>query len=319
MQIATVVIPNLNGRKYLTACLDALRAQTFRDFSVILIDNGSSDGSAEYVQEQYPEILVKRFAENRGFCGAVNEGIRMSRTKYVVLLNNDTACEPSFLETLVRAMEQDEHCFSGSAQMVQMADPSRMDNGGDFYCALGWAFTPDRGRKAKDCLRAREVFSACGGAAIYRREIFSEIGLFDEAHFAYLEDVDVGWRAKIHGYRNVYVPGAVVRHIGSATSGSVYNSFKVLHASQNSVYLAYKNMPLLQLLLNLPFLAAGFLIKGLFFTAKGFGRDYVTGFGKGLLLCRQGRKVRFRAGYLGNYLKLQWELWVNLLRRVMHV
>lgn len=196
MQIATVVIPNLNGMKYLKDCLDSLRRQTRTDFSVILIDNGSTDGSADYVAQNYPGVRVERFSENRGFCGAVNAGIRMSSTRYVILLNNDTICDAQFVEQLVAAMEAHPDCFAGSSRMVQMADPSRMDNGGDFYCALGWAYTPAKGKPVERYERARAVFSACAGAAIYRRAVFDEIGMFDEAHFAYLEDVDVSWRAR---------------------------------------------------------------------------------------------------------------------------
>lgn len=316
MQIATVVIPNLNGMKYLKDCLDSLMEQSRQDFSVILIDNGSGDGSADYVELHYPEVLVKRFPENRGFCGAVNEGIRLSKTKYVILLNNDTICDTSFIEELVSAMEREEDCFAGSSRMVQMQDPDRMDNCGDFYCALGWAYTPAKGKPAKKYGKGRDVFSACAGAAIYRREVFQEIGLFDEAHFAYLEDVDVCYRARIAGYRNIYIPGAVVLHVGSATSGSVYNEFKIRHSSRNSIYLFYKNMPFLQILLNLPFLAAGLLVKLLYFVAKGYGREYITGVARGIRMCRREKKVRFRRENLGNYCKIQWELWVNVIRRV---
>ena len=280
MQIATVVIPNLNGMKYLKDCLDSLRRQTRTDFSVILIDNGSTDGSADYVAQNYPGGAVERFSENRGFLRAVNAGIRMSSTRYVILLNNDTICDAQFVEQLVAAMEAHPDCFAGSSRMVQMADPSRMDNGGDFYCALGWAYTPAKGKPVERYERARAVFSACAGAAIYRRAVFDEIGMFDEAHFAYLEDVDVSWRARIYGLCNMYVPAAVVRHVGSATSGSVYNEFKVRHASRNSIYLIYKNMPVLQILWNLPFLIPGFLIKMLFFVKKGYGKEYITGLAK---------------------------------------
>ncbi len=317
MQIATVVIPNLNGMKYLKGCLDSLMEQSRQDFSVILIDNGSQDGSADYVESHYPDVRVKRFSENRGFCGAVNEGIRMSTTKYVILLNNDTVCDTSFVEELVAAMERERGCFAGSSRMVQMAEPERMDNCGDFYCALGWAFTPAKGKMADRYARGREIFSACAGAAIYRRSVFDEIGLFDEVHFAYLEDVDLCYRARIYGYRNLYIPGAVVRHVGSATSGSVYNEFKVRYASRNSIYLIYKNMPFLQILLNLPFLAAGFLIKFLFFAAKGYGIVYIRGLKKGIGLCERSRKVRVQSRHIPHYLRIQWELWANTIRRAV--
>ena len=240
----------------------------------------------------------------------------MTETKYVILLNNDTICDPPYVEKLVSAMEQESGCFAGSSRMVQMQDPSRMDNCGDFYCALGWAFTPARGKRAILYERPREVFSACAGAAIYERRIFDEIGDFDEAHFAYLEDVDVCWRARIAGYRSIYVPNAVVRHVGSATSGSIYNEFKVRHSSRNSIYLIYKNMPFLQIVLNLPFLIVGFLVKFLFFVKKGLGGTYAKGLISGVRMCRREKKVRFQWKNLRNYGKIQLELWVNLIRRV---
>lgn len=319
MQEATVVIPNLNGMKYLENCLDSLRNQTMQDFSIILIDNGSEDGSADFVTARYPEVTVHRLETNRGFCVAVNEGIRMARTPYVILLNNDTVCEPSFVETLVCAIKRQPRCFSCAAKMVQMTAPELIDNAGDYYCALGWAYAFGKNKQARHYCRRREIFSACAGAAIYRRSVFDEIGLFDEAHFAYLEDVDVAYRARLAGYRNLYIPEAVVRHVGSATSGSVYNEFKIRHSSRNSIYLVYKNMPWPQIILNLPFLLAGFLIKMLFFAKRGYLKEYVTGLWKGIGLCDKDKKVRFQRKNLMNYLRIQWELWVNMIRRLSGV
>lgn len=316
MQIATVVIPNLNGMQYLKNCLDSLREQERQDFSIILIDNGSTDGSADYVETRYSEVEVVRFSENQGFCRAVNEGILRSRTPYVVLLNNDTICEPSFIRELVREMDQNPDCFSCASCMVKMQDAQQIDNAGDYYCALGWAYALGKGKPVKNYQKARKIFSACAGAAIYRRAVFDEIGLFDETHFAYLEDIDVAWRARIAGWTNRYTPAAVVHHIGSATSGSVYNDFKIRYSSRNSIYLIYKNMPLLQILINLPFLIPGFLIKMIFFARKGFWREYAAGLGKGVMLCDKRKKVKFRGRNLKHYLKIQWELWVNVVRRL---
>lgn len=316
---ATVVIPNYNGIRYLQDCLGSLREQSRQDFRVILIDNGSEDGSADYVESHYPEVEVRRFDKNLGFCAAVNEGIRLSETPYVVLLNNDTVCETTFIEELIEAIDQDEKCFSCASRMVRMDNPDLMDNGGDYYCALGWAYAFGKGKPAAKYERAREIFSACAGAAIYRRAVFEEIGLFDEVHFAYLEDVDVAYRAKIAGYRNLYAPGAVVRHVGSATSGSVYNEFKIRHSSRNSIYLVYKNMPSLQILLNLPFLVIGFLVKMIFFARKGYYREYISGLRKGFGLCDKSKKVKYQNKNLRNYLKIQWELWINIVRRLSDI
>ena len=158
--------------------------------------------------------------------------------------------------------------------------------------------------------------SACAGAAIYRREVFETIGYFDEMHFAYLEDMDVGYRARIHGYENWYAPDAMVYHVGSGTSGSRYNQFKIRYSSRNNIYLIYKNMPLLQIIINLPFLVAGFGIKILFFTLKGFGREYIAGIKNGFQISAKNRKVSFRLRNLPNYIKIQLELWVNIFRRL---
>ena len=239
MTDVAVVIPNYNGRNYLEKCLNSLRGQTLQGFSIILIDNGSQDGSADFVEAHYPEVTLRRFETNRGFCAAVNEGIRMSEAPYVILLNNDTVCESTFVEALLCAIREEPKWFSCAAKMVRMKAPDRIDTAGDYYCALGWAFARGRGKRADEYRTRCEIFSACAGAAIYRRSVFDEIGLFDEAHFAYLEDIDIAYRAKIAGYRNYFIPEAVVRHVGSATSGSIYNEFKTRYSSRNSIYLVY--------------------------------------------------------------------------------
>ena len=314
MQEVTVVIPNLNGAVYLRPCLESLRRQSIGPLPVIVVDNGSEDESASIIRDEYPEVTLQVLEKNYGFCRAVNIGIQMTKTPYVILLNNDTVCEPTFVEALTEAIKKYPDSFSCASKMVQMQDPGRMDNGGDYYCALGWAFAWGKNRPAADYCRGRKIFSACAGAAIYRRAVFDEIGLFDEVHFAYLEDVDVAYRARIAGYRNYYIPEAVVRHVGSATSGSVYNEFKTKYSSRNSVYLIYKNMPWLQIVLNLPFLLAGFTIKMIFFLKKGYGREYITGLWKGIRLCDRSKKVKFQKKNLGHYLRIQCELWGNLIR-----
>lgn len=160
--------------------------------------------------------------------------------------------------------------------------------------------------------RACHVFSACAGAAIYRKAVFEQIGLFDEMHFAYLEDLDVGYRAKIAGYFNRYCPDAVVYHVGSGTSGSKYNSFKVHLAARNNVYLCYKNMPDLQLVFNAVPIALGTIIKYLFFKKRGFGDDYLQGFWEGLRTARNCNRVAFGKGQYWNCLSIEWEL-IDLL------
>ena len=315
MSQATVIIPNWNGIRYLEKCLKSLRMQTFDDFDVILIDNGSDDGSAEYVRRTFPEVKVKRFLRNTGFCHAVNTGIRMSNTPYVILLNNDVICDPLFAEELMSGMKRHPKAFSCQAKMLSMANPMLVDDAGDYYCALGWAFADGKGQNETMYRKEKKIFASCGGAAIYRRDLLNETGLFDEAHFAYLEDIDLGYRARRAGYENYFIPAAKVLHAGSATSGSRYNSFKTAYTSRNSIYLIYKNMRPWQIALNFPMLLAGNLIKAVFFIRKGYGREFFRGVSKGAAMCAGSGKAAKRGSMLTD-LRIQLELWLNLGRRI---
>lgn len=310
----SVVIPNYNGIQYLETCLEALKAQTMQDFRIILVDNGSSDGSLDLVREKYPQVEIAALPENFGFCRAVNEGIRRAETPYVILLNNDTRVFPDFVEKLYQGIASRPGAFSGGAMMIQAHDHGKLDAAGDYYSALGWGFARGKGKNPENFTSPCRVFAVCAGAAIYRREEFLERGLFDEEHFAYLEDMDVGYRARIAGYRNVYEPMARIIHVGSAASGSRHNEFKVRLSARNNLYLIYKNMPVLQILLNLPFLLAGFLVKYLFFLKKGLGAIYLKGLMEAPKLMKKKKKVLYQKGHLKNYLKIQLELWINIFR-----
>ena len=268
----TVVIPNYNGLKFMEPCMAALEKQTCKDFEILVVDNGSSDGSVDWLKShQYPTIFLE---ENTGFSGAVNVGIKASKTPFVLLLNNDTEVEPDFIGEMIKAIRRSDQIFAVSSKMVQMYHKELMDDAGDMYSVLGWAYQRGVGRSSKGYNREREVFSACAGAAIYRRAVFEQIGYFDEMHFAYLEDIDVCYRAKIFGWHNRYCPTAVVYHVGSGTSGSKYNAFKVRLAARNNVYLNYKNMPLFQLLVNFLPITMGIIVKYGFFQKLGFGKEY---------------------------------------------
>lgn len=312
MNKATVVIPNYNGADYIGECLDALMMQNYDKFKITVVDNASSDGSREYIKENYPYVTMIENRQNEGFSAAVNAGIRAADTPYVILLNNDTKVKQGFVEALVKSMEKYPECFSASAKMLQYHDHDRIDNAGDLYCVLGWARARGKDRPAEYYTTGQEIFSACAGAAVYRREVFEKIGYFDERHFAYLEDVDIGYRARIYGYSNRYEPEAEVYHVGSAVSGSRYNAFKVELAAQNSVYLYYKNMRAWQIVLNAPFLFAGWMIKWAFFTRRRLGKVYLKGTKKGIMLCNRKAKVTFCEANRKNYRKIQKELWKNV-------
>ena len=311
----SVVIPNFNGIAFLDSVLASLEGQTLSNFEVILVDNGSTDGSCSFVTANYPWVHLIELSENFGFCGAVNAGIRAAKAPYVLLLNNDTEVKEDFVEEMLAAIRRHKNAFSCGARMVQYHDRDKLDDVGNYYCALGWSFARGRGKDIHAYETEDRIFSACAGAAIYRKKILEKIGYFDEEHFAYLEDTDIGYRARIYGYENWYAPKAIVYHVGSGTSGSRYNQLKTRYSSRNNIYLIYKNMPLLQIILNLPFLVAGFLVKFLFFAVKGMGKEYAAGIKNGFSISMKNKKVPFRMKHLPNYCKIQLELWINIVRR----
>ncbi|MBQ6602365.1 MAG: glycosyltransferase family 2 protein [Eubacterium sp.] len=315
----TVVIPNMNGKHFLEDCLAALKGQTMKEFGIIVVDNGSTDGSLEFLKRNYPEVKVISWPENLGFCKAVNAGIQASDSEYVILLNNDTVPHKKFVEALYRGIEKRPKAFCCTARMLIASNPKLTDAAGDWYSAMGWAFARGKNRPASDYKKPARVFSGCAGAAIYRMEYLEKTGLFDEAHFAYLEDLDICWRANILGYENWFLSAARVKHVGSGTSGSAHNPFKVRYSARNNVYVIYKNMPLPQRILNAPFLFAGFQIKKLYFKKKGLGKEYKEGLKEGKLLAKSGEaaeKIRhFEFRYFRNYCRIQLSLWASLFRR----
>lgn len=241
-----IIIPNFNGKNFLPACLDSLQRQSYSDFHVIVVDNGSGDGSVEFLQQNYPEVEVLAWPENTGFSAAVNGGIKTGSAPLVFLLNNDTELDGHCLERLVAAAElMTEYEFFAS-KMLDYHDRSVLDGAGDSFLRGGVGYRIGTMEKDSEYYStARQVFGACAGAALYRRKLFEEIGLFDEDFFAYLEDVDINLRANSRGKRCWYVPDARVYHIGSATTGSRINPFTVSLSTRNNLCLLVKNYPLL--------------------------------------------------------------------------
>lgn len=317
MPVVSVVIPNYNSVKYIENCLISLKKQTFHNFDIIVVDNASKDESLKIVEEKFPDIKIIRLDDNYGFSKAVNEGIKAALGEYVILLNDDIETEPDYIETIYNAIDENDLVFSVSPKMIQLHNKELLDGAGDLYSAMGWAFARGKDKRVDTphFNKRIKVFASCGGASIYRKSVFSEIGLFDEYNFAYLEDVDIGYRARINGYINIYEPSAVVYHAGSAVSGSRYNDFKIRLSARNNVYVAWKNMPLLQLLFNSIFLLSGFFIKGAVFTLKGFGRPYFSGLYRGILMCKRERKTKFRLKNIKNYFRIELELLCNIFRR----
>ncbi len=318
---ATVVIPNLNGAGWLKDSIESIWAQTMQDLELIVVDNGSTDESLAIAQSYQgrPGYTLIQNDTNTGFSHAVNQGIRAAKGEYVALFNNDAFAEPDWLENLIAAAEQDGRIFAVSSLMIRHFERELADDAGDYVTLLGFACKRGDGMKASRYQKPGRVFSACGGAALYRKSILDEIGLFDETFFAYYEDVDISWRANSLGYKNVYCPTARCYHICGATTGAVrYNPFKSIQSGRNSILLPYKNMPILMLLLNLPFLVFGYLLKAAMFRLRGFGPAYGQGFKEALKTMGKIQKPRFRLKNLPCYVLIQlWLVW-GLLQYIVY-
>jgi hypothetical protein len=239
----SVVVVNWNGRHFLEECLGSLRKQTFRDFEIILVDNGSMDGSAEFVGQSFPEVKLIGLAENRGFCGGNNEGIRHASGRWIVLLNNDTAVDVRFLEAVYEASRAFPDIRMFASKMVLFDSPDTIDNCGMMACRSG--STLQVGRNSKDSAEYRQylsVFGPCGGAAFYRRDLLEEVGLLDEDFFMIYEDYDLAFRAQLRGHGCIFVPGALVRHHYHGTIRQ-HSARQVYFSQRNIEYVFVKDMP----------------------------------------------------------------------------
>ncbi len=250
-EFVSVIIVNWNGRHHLELCLPALAQQTHTQFEIILVDNSSTDDSITFVQSHFPEVRVISLNENQGFARGNNIGIEASTAPFVALLNNDTKPESTWLEQLVNTALMDERVGMVASKMLFFDRPHIINSAGICLDRVGIAWDRLGGQSNDDTAVVEEIFGGCGGAVLYRRAMLNEIGLFDEAYFAYLEDVDLAWRAQLAGWRCLYVSTAVVYHRHSATSveGS---PFKSRLLGRNKVWTILKNYPLAPLLRYLP-------------------------------------------------------------------
>lgn len=278
-----VIIPSYNHVELLKKCLSHLNEQTRKGFSTIIIDNGSNNETGEFISDycnNNKDFYAMFLNDNTGFAHASNEGFKYSITnnyKYSLLLNNDCYVEKDFVEILTNAIKQKDSYFAINPLMISYKDIELVDDFGDSYNIFGYAFQNKVAHKVTTITKNEKVFSACGGASIYNNTILKEIGLLDENFFCYLEDIDLSYRARIYGYEITTCHDARCYHVGSATSGSKYNDFKVSISARNNIFLIHKNMPFLQIIVNLLPLFIGMFIKQLVFIRKGFGKAYFNG------------------------------------------
>lgn len=242
MSAVSVIIVNWNGKKFLSDCLEGLRRQTFNDFLTVLIDNASEDGSLEFVRANYPEVKTLSLTQNFGFAIANNIAIKALNSKYVALLNNDAVPHADWLRNLLQSLDSHPEAGFVASKMLFYDRPDIIDRAGDVYTTAGTGLLRGRSKNKADYNGKEWIFGACAGAALYRKKMLDDIGLFDEDFFLVYEDVDLSFRAQLRGYKCMYVPEAIVYHrasgsIGDDSSTSVYYS----HRNLEWVYL--KNMP----------------------------------------------------------------------------
>ncbi|HSX07923.1 MAG TPA: glycosyltransferase family 2 protein [Candidatus Saccharimonadales bacterium] len=257
----TVVVPNWNGREEVGACLKSLLAQSLKAH-IIVVDNGSIDGSLQYIKENFKKVEVIEHRENKGFAGGVNAGIRKAMedgARYVALFNNDAIASKTWLEELVRALDNNDSVGIVTCKLMD-ANKEHLDSTGDYYTTWGLPYPRGRGEPVSDKYdRETAVLGGSGGASLYRTALFDDIGLFDEDFFAYYEDVDVSLRAQLAGWKVRYEPKAIAYHQIGATSGKI-KGFTTYQTMKNLPLLLWKNIPAAYLWRVLPRFTLAYLL-----------------------------------------------------------
>jgi hypothetical protein len=264
----SVIVVNHNGRAWLDVCLTSLAAQSDVRPEVVLVDNGSSDGSAAFVAERFPFVCVVRLDRNLGFAGGNNAGARQANGRLLAFLNNDTEVDARWISALKAPFGQDAGVGLATSRIVYQHDPAVIDSAGDGYTRSGGGFKRGHGQPDAAYRDAAEVFGACGAAFMIRRELFEALGGFDDDFFLVYEDVDLSYRAQLLNCRCVYVPDAIVRHAGSGTLGTV-SRLSVYYGQRNLEWVYLKNTPWPLLLATLPGHLVYSLAGGLYLMRAG--------------------------------------------------
>ncbi len=272
MHRIALIIVNWNSWDMLSRCLEALDAQTFRAFSVIVVDNASDDAPPLELVSRHPDVRLVKNASNLGFAAANNRGLDLIGDKeWIATLNPDAFPSPDWLERLMEAVRANPGYAMYASRQMMDSDHGLLDGDGDAYHLSGMVWREGHGLPASG-MKQREVFSPCAAAALYRRDALLDAGGFDEDFFCYVEDVDLGFRMRLAGHRCLLVPSAVVYHIGSATTGGQRSDFSVYHGHRNMVWCFVKNMPGLLFWALLPLHFAANAAAVIVYALRGQGR-----------------------------------------------
>ncbi len=265
----SVVLVVWQNQQYLKRCLDALQQQTVKAKEVIVIFNGD-ETDASYFEDYDLNFKFHSFAENLGFAKANNVGVELCSSEWVALLNVDAFPHEQWLEHLQQATKNHPDFSTFASKQIQYNNPELLDGIGDTYHISGLIWREAYGQRVEDSdIESKEIFSACAAAVLYKKEAFEAVGGFDEDYFSYSEDIDLGFRLRLQGHKCLYLPTAVVEHVGSASTGGQHSDFAIYHGHRNLVWTFFKNMPLFLLLICLPLHIALNLVSLLYFSLKG--------------------------------------------------
>lgn len=245
LPLVSVVIVNWNGLRFLEDCLSSLFNQSYQAFEVIMIDNGSTDGSVEFIRSNFPRTVIIENKENLGFAAANNQGIRAARGKYIATLNNDTKLDNNWLSSLVNLAESSESCVGMWApKILSMKEPTKIDSVGGLLIYKD-GIARGRGREKEDkgqFDKVEEILFPSACSALYRKDMLDEVGYFDEDFFAYCEDTDLGLRGRLAGWKALSAPNAIVYHHYSGSTGK-YSEMKAFLVERNHLWLVLKIFP----------------------------------------------------------------------------
>lgn len=240
----SAIVLNWNGKRFLKECFDSLLDQTVRDYELIMVDNGSTDGSVEFMKDNYPQVKLVLLESNLGFCRAMNAGIKKAKGEYISLFNNDVVVDKDWMGVMGAALKDNPQAGICASKILFYKEPQKINSAGDTFDISAEAHNRGFGQADNGRFNKKEfVFSATAAACIYRRTMLDEIGLFDEDFFNTYEDLDLSFRAHLRGWRCLYVPEASVRHHWLGTIG-YYSPMNIFYMSKNNLNILVKNMPL---------------------------------------------------------------------------
>lgn len=316
----SVIVLNCNGRQWLDVCLRSVLEQRAPGAEVIVVDNASTDGSVDFVRAAFPGVRLLELRQNVGFAAGNNEGVRIARGQLIAFLNNDTRVHGGWLQALAGAFAAPDVGLATS-RIVLMNETDVVDSAGDGYLVAGGAFKRHHGGSASDAIvqTRAEVFGACGAACMIRRDVFDEIGGFDPGFFIFYEDVDLSYRARLRGYRCVYVAEAVVEHAGSSAMGA-QSDRSVFYGQRNLEWVYFTNTPPGLLVRSLPAHLAYDLAAAAYFLSRGRFGAFLRGklaalAGLPAVLAKRRRVQQHRRATAKQLVAMMERHWLRLKRR----